>query len=210
MSFCTNCGQGIPANAEFCTNCGAKSATQSTSPSNSDSSANVLDVYGGRLSFDSNELTFTRDTQKVVEDSPGLFKMVTKLATVVAGNLESNQVIPLGLIDSVEVTRLDFGLIGKIPISGDLAGSIAGGIRIFTASGGPRSEQGFSFLKGQEENANRFVAALKLACANRGRKTEIVSGSASQEIEDTKVCPDCAEDVKKAARVCRFCGHNFG
>lgn len=26
----------------------------------------------------------------------------------------------------------------------------------------------------------------------------------------TKVCPECAEDVKAAARVCRFCNHSFG
>jgi uncharacterized protein UPF0547 len=27
--------------------------------------------------------------------------------------------------------------------------------------------------------------------------------------EPTKRCPDCAEKVKAAARVCRFCGHRF-
>lgn len=26
---------------------------------------------------------------------------------------------------------------------------------------------------------------------------------------DTKTCPRCAEDVKAAAEVCRFCGHTF-
>ena len=26
---------------------------------------------------------------------------------------------------------------------------------------------------------------------------------------DTKACPDCAEDVKVAARVCRYCGYQF-
>jgi hypothetical protein len=24
-----------------------------------------------------------------------------------------------------------------------------------------------------------------------------------------KVCPDCAESVQPAARICRFCGHTF-
>ncbi|PRH29629.1 zinc ribbon domain-containing protein [Burkholderia gladioli] len=28
--------------------------------------------------------------------------------------------------------------------------------------------------------------------------------------EDEKRCPQCAESVKYAAKVCRFCGHQFG
>ncbi|MGO4339011.1 zinc ribbon domain-containing protein [Labrys sp. KB_33_2] len=26
---------------------------------------------------------------------------------------------------------------------------------------------------------------------------------------DTKVCPDCAETIRAAAKVCRFCGHRL-
>lgn len=32
---------------------------------------------------------------------------------------------------------------------------------------------------------------------------------AGADVTDTKVCPDCAETVKKAARVCRYCGYRF-
>jgi len=32
---------------------------------------------------------------------------------------------------------------------------------------------------------------------------------AATGLADTKTCPMCAEDVKKAARICRYCGHDF-
>lgn len=32
---------------------------------------------------------------------------------------------------------------------------------------------------------------------------------AASEADDTKVCPRCAETVKAAALVCRYCGHEF-
>lgn len=33
--------------------------------------------------------------------------------------------------------------------------------------------------------------------------------SLSETSAEVKVCPDCAEEVKGAARVCRFCGYQF-
>jgi hypothetical protein len=33
--------------------------------------------------------------------------------------------------------------------------------------------------------------------------------AAIEAADDTKICPDCAEEVKAAARKCRFCGYRF-
>jgi hypothetical protein len=45
------------------------------------------------------------------------------------------------------------------------------------------------------------------------REARQILGSASIPppfpMQRTKVCPRCAEDVKAAAQVCRFCGHEF-
>jgi hypothetical protein len=38
---------------------------------------------------------------------------------------------------------------------------------------------------------------------------DLILARISPEPAETKVCPDCAETVKAAALVCRFCGHRF-
>jgi hypothetical protein len=38
---------------------------------------------------------------------------------------------------------------------------------------------------------------------------ELILARISPQAAETKVCPDCAETVKAAALVCRFCGHRF-
>lgn len=209
MGFCGNCGQQILPNAAFCVHCGFRITNGSLGiqiPENQTSEVNTLMVLGGMLTFDENDFRFNRDTNQAAHDLPGIFKFAAQLNNSIVGNMSTTQSIPLGLIDSVQLTWVEGGLISKVPVAGDLMAQVAGGIRIFSASGGPRSEQGFFFVKGQEENAKAFVATLKSATVNRGRKVEMVSGSAP---EQTKTCPDCAEDVKAAANICRFCGHKF-
>lgn len=45
--------------------------------------------------------------------------------------------------------------------------------------------------------------------ARRGTGT-VASEGAKSPVSDSKTCPMCAEDVKAAAMICRFCGHRFG
>lgn len=40
--------------------------------------------------------------------------------------------------------------------------------------------------------------------------TEPQSARGGSPMDGTKVCPDCAETVKAAAKICRYCRHDFG
>jgi hypothetical protein len=54
-------------------------------------------------------------------------------------------------------------------------------------------------------------ASASLANARAGvRPVSTLAALFPRRLEPlTKTCPDCAERVKQAARVCRFCGHRF-
>ncbi len=55
-----------------------------------------------------------------------------------------------------------------------------------------------------------WVVALAMA-AGGGKETQSVESPIAGTSATTgmKACPQCAEEVKAAARVCRYCGHEF-
>jgi hypothetical protein len=52
-----------------------------------------------------------------------------------------------------------------------------------------------------------FIYMLIVKPAGTLTVTYVLSAAAAAEPE--KTCPQCAEKVKAAARICRFCGHTF-
>jgi Superinfection immunity protein len=58
-----------------------------------------------------------------------------------------------------------------------------------------------------------WVVALAIACsatASAAAMSPVRPPVPAPVQPDTKVCPACAETVKAAATICRFCHHKFG
>jgi hypothetical protein len=61
----------------------------------------------------------------------------------------------------------------------------------------------------EAEEAGRLVTYCTEALEHPRKRTWPGVRSDPAVRQETKICPDCAETVKAAARVCRFCGFRF-
>jgi len=72
--------------------------------------------------------------------------------------------------------------------------------------GYPSKNEGYNFFVWWIFGASLFIVALPWAIIMKPKRKIIEQ---EQLQDDMKKCPQCAEIVKKEARVCRFCGHEF-
>ena len=126
---------------------------------------------------------------------------------------ESKQ-IRLDLIASVNVVYTEASGNAMNKAAMKMAGMKAdptsiGTITVATTASGPVDAIEIWIPEGKRAEADEWVAGLRAAVAAAGRKGNVVYAAAPTIEGPAKVCPDCAEDVKFAARKCKHCGYVF-
>jgi hypothetical protein len=118
----------------------------------------------------------------------------------------STRSLRLEQIDSIEINWLAVGsglVTGLSKMTGSTLEPPIGNLQIVTSSGGPNGTVILGIPKENKDAIVTFVEEIKVAAQKaRDRAVSGVTG-------ETKVCPECAEEVKQAATKCRFCSHKF-
>ena len=90
-------------------------------------------------------------------------------------------------------------------------GMVLGYLRVTVSGAG--SDIGREGTRRQrDENTITFLSRANDAFKEAGELIRVRMREAAGQraaADETKMCPDCAENVKAAARVCRYCGHRF-
>lgn len=165
-------------------------------------------VHIGEIELTETELIVTkRSPQETMgEGLKAVTAFVSKVNVGFQAPTGATRTIPLEQVDSLELnwfTEANSLTTGMLRLAGSKANLPVGNLKIVTSSGGPNGTVTLGVEQQQKEAIIAFVEEIKLASKTRR------SQFAGDNGEATKVCPDCAEDVKEAARKCRFCGFIF-
>ncbi len=177
---------------------------------NKEANLKRIQILGGYLELTKNELIISYSLGDLSELMyPHLRAIVWWASKTEFGfsiPVSDTRTIPLSLIDSIQLiletehswktnqTLKIFGWKGNLPV---------GTLKIVTSSGGPDGTVSVAVWKEDKDEMIIFAEHLRLVTQKKGQSSHATTS-------DTKVCPECAEEVKSAAKKCRFCGHLFG
>jgi hypothetical protein len=163
----------------------------------------------GALEYDNDYLSYEIDVFDAMQQSLGALgklginRMMKVAAKAMAVPKTSRGKIPLEQIDNIRYVVFDKGYaLTNLVMNPNFGAQIS----FVTASGGFNGTVSLYVKKGLEAEAESYISELRNITQNRGRKVEILAEANSDMM---KICPDCAEQVKDAARKCRFCGFLF-
>ena len=167
-----------------------------------------VEISLGEMEITATELIITTRGVEEAIGGPlkGFAKMAGKLTPGFQMSAGATRSIPLEQVDSVQISWLTeaSGITTQMAKLGGSRVSVpVGNLKIVTSSGGPNGTVVVGIPKEQKDAIVVFVEDLKTSA--QAARQALAKGLTG----DTKVCPDCAEDVKAAANKCRFCGHEF-
>ena len=169
-----------------------------------------IETLGGYIELNENELIISYSLGDLSEVMlPHLRALVWWMSKTQVGfsmPVSDTRAIPLILIDSIQLsleTEHNWKTQQTLKVLGWKGNLPVGTLKIITSSGGSDGTVSVAVTKENKDAMILFAEHLKLLTQKKGKSNH-------ETTADTKVCPECSEEVKSAARKCRFCMHLFG